>query len=194
MEWKDLRLIVNLTLIGAVLSGCLTPEKDELANEPATEETPEFGSFLPDEQKRKNATNSPLPERDYSKIDYATWESNPRDAMRRAIALDRPLLILLTAPSWSENSQKFNHEVVLSQTFNDFVRDKLVLSFLDYPQRITNAPDSMRKFKERYQVRGYPTILLLDHEGRELWRRTGYSPGRAKDYFEDFKTAINRHE
>ncbi len=189
MPWRDVCTIAALTLI---LAGCATDEEQPAEADAAPAEEP---SFLPqgfDPGAGIASTPSNLPERDYSSIQFVGWERHPGRAMQAARSQQRPLLILFTALAWNENAKKLGDEVFLSRTFNNFARKNLVLSFLDYPQSVGQAPDSMRMMKERYEVTGFPTLLLLDHAGKELWRRKGYVPGKARDYFEELQTAVER--
>tara|TARA_R110002096_G_scaffold273422_3_gene467222 strand:- start:11413 stop:11991 length:579 start_codon:yes stop_codon:yes gene_type:complete len=184
---------MSLKIYGAViaccvlLGGCATDETGDFQ----AEETLEEPSFLPEDfDPTGGVQEGALPDRDYSSIQFVGWERHPGKAMQDARKQDRPLLILFTALSWSENARKLGDEVFLSRTFNDFARKELVMSFLDYPQSISSAPESMQMMKERYRITGYPTIVLLDHKGKELWRRSGYVPGKAKDYFEELRGAV----
>ncbi len=176
-----------LLAVALLLAGCAT---DETQFEP--EATLEEPSFLLDGATGATDAPSPLPERDYSSIEFVGWNRHPGDAMKEARSQGRPLLILFTALSWSENARKLGDEVFLSRTFNDLARDQFVLAFLDYPQSLNDAPRSMQMMKERYRIKGYPTIVLLDHDGKELWRRSGYVPGKAQDYFGELEAAMNR--
>lgn len=170
--------------------GCAT---DSVEEEFEPDQKLEEPSFLPDGfDPTGGVSEGKLPDRDYSTIKFVGWERHPGKAMREAREKDRPLLVLFTALAWSDNAKKLGDEVFLSRTFNDFAREKLVMTFLDYPQSISSAPESMQMMKERYRVTGYPTILLLDHKGKEIWRKSGYVPGKAQDYFDDLSEALER--
>ncbi len=114
-------------------------------------------------------------------------------ALSKAKSLKRPLLIMFSAIRWNENSSALSREVFVTRTFNEFARENLVLTFLDFPQSITDAPDAYRNFKEHYEVSGYPTVLLIDPETKiDVFREAGYTPGKARDYFTKLRTATLR--
>ncbi|MDD5537174.1 MAG: thioredoxin family protein, partial [Candidatus Cloacimonetes bacterium] len=67
--------------------------------------------------------------------------------------------------------------------------DTLVLLKLDFPQQIPQS-DALKQQNEslmrQFGVRGFPTILLVDQEGKEI-ARTGYQPNGAEAYIEHLK-------
>lgn len=123
-------------------------------------------------------------------ITFAKWETNPARALSKAKGLDRPVLLLFTALEWSPNARKLGDEVFASQSFNEFAHENLVLTYLDYPRDKLDTPDSMRRAKEKYSVTGYPTILLLNPDGSELYRKTGYLAGKSRDYYAEIRKEV----
>ena len=47
--------------------------------------------------------------------------------------------------------------------------------------------------KKKYNIRGFPTIIILSPEG-ELVAKTGYKKGGAKKYVEHLKEIIDEHK
>jgi len=123
-------------------------------------------------------------------ITFAKWETNPSRALSKAKGLDRPVLLLFTALDWSPNARKLGDEVFASQSFNDFAHENLVLTYLDYPRDKLKTPDSMRRAKEKFSVTGYPTLLLLNPDGSEMFRKTGYLAGKSRDYFKEIREEV----
>ena len=210
MQRPDLRLIGTWTLAaGLAASGCVTVNNQSASEaesegealsengDPAVEEggpgldsVDTGGSFLPENLARAaEASAQRHPPEDAPKFRLATWERNPSRAISKAKVLDRPMVLLFTGLEWNENAYLLSREVFLTRTFNDFARAHLTLCFVDYPENILKAPDSARALKTKYGVHGYPTLLLLDANGREIHRQTGYRPGRARDYFNQLRRA-----
>lgn len=186
-------LFVSLAL---GVGGCITvdfvdPEADPADESTAEGEFAEDESFLPDHLAPATTTPSPAPPEPERKQDfkYARWDRNPSRAISKARSLKRPLLILFTALSWNEKASLLSSEVFMSKTFNEFAGRHLILTFLDYPRTISDAPDSLRAMKKKYGVNGFPTLLLVDAKGNEIFRHRGYQPGRARDYFNELRLA-----
>jgi protein disulfide-isomerase len=65
---------------------------------------------------------------------------------------------------------------------------------IDFPRDIPQSDEVKiynRKLLESFQIPGFPTILLLDEDGREI-NRTGYQPGGADKYVEHISELIGK--
>ena len=72
---------------------------------------------------------------------------------------------------------------------NDTFSDKKIIDFANnylISLKIDAEKGSGPKHKEKYRVRGYPTIIILDSSGSELDRIVGYLPP------ENFLKELNR--
>jgi len=75
---------------------------------------------------------------------------------------------------------KQNKDVFEQASFEDYAKDKLVLVKLDFPRRKEQDPalkERNQKLSTQYGVEGFPTIILLSPEGKELARQVGYGGG-----------------
>lgn len=174
------------------LNACQAPTA---GNDETTDQPPEHtqeASFLPDD-----ADPAPLPDTTRPPIstperpeDFAKWERDPLRAKRKSELLRRPLLILFTGLEWSTNARLLGEEVFLSKSFNALARENLTLLYLDFPQNPRDAPESLQQFKEYYRVKGCPSVVILKPDGSVAYRRSGYTPGKAQDYFRDLEGAV----
>lgn len=118
----------------------------------------------------------------------AWWEINPRYAFARAQREQKPLLLLFTG-TWNAQAMSLSEEVFATKSFNEYVKENLIICYLNYPRNITDAPDSMRFVKEKFKVRGYPNVLLFNPTGDVEKGIRGYRSGRPVDYFHKLKAA-----
>jgi len=116
----------------------------------------------------------------------AWWETNVRYAFGRAQREMRPLLLLFTA-TWSEPAMQLSMEVFATKSFNEYVKQNLVICFLAYPKNITDAPPSMKWAKEQFKVAGYPSVLIFNPKGEVVRSLRSYRKGRPVDYFNELK-------
>lgn len=116
-----------------------------------------------------------------------TWYRNPWDALELSRQSQRPLLLLFTS-SQDGRCQLLSSQVFATKSFSEYAKSSLVICFLDYPRNITQAPDWMRRIKERYKVKGYPNLLLLNPKGQVARQITGYRENRPVDYFTELKS------
>ena len=112
--------------------------------------------------------------------------------------------------SGGDNNIAMTDALLATPEFNEFASSHLVLTRLFYP---IGSPDkkvftperlaALQQFKEYFKVKGFPCLILLDENGREIERQTGYvrtKTGRGVDLsragpiLERLKTAVLRRE
>ncbi len=59
--------------------------------------------------------------------------------------------------------------------FKEFAKKSLVLVELDFPLKKAN-----QTLSEKYKIEGFPTLIVLNSDGKELWRQVGYGGDSAK--------------
>lgn len=116
----------------------------------------------------------------------AWWEINPHFAFDRAQREQKPLLLLFTG-QWNTQAMALSEEVFATKSFNEYVKENLVICYLDYPRNITDAHQALRNIKEKFKVRGYPNVLLFNPNGEVERGIRGYRSGRPVDYFWELK-------
>jgi thioredoxin-related protein len=107
------------------------------------------------------------------------WLNDYKKAQQEATATNKFLLLDFTGSDWCGWCKKFNREVFSQPQFRDYARDNLVLVELDFPQAKPQSPElkkQNRELMQQYEVVGFPTIVVLNAEGQELWRYPGYFP------------------
>lgn len=116
----------------------------------------------------------------------AWWEINPSYAFARAQREQRPLMLLFTGV-WNTQAMALSEEVFSTKSFNEYVKENLVICYLNYPRNQTDAPDSLRRIKDKFKVRGYPNVLIFNPNGEVEKGIRGYRSGRPIDYFNSLK-------
>lgn len=118
----------------------------------------------------------------------AWWEINPHFAFDRAQREQKPLLLLFTGV-WNTQAMALSQEVFATKSFNEYVKEHLVICYLSYPRNYTDAPDALRKIKDKFKVKGYPNLLIFNPNGEVERGIRGYRTGRPIDYFNQLVTA-----
>jgi thioredoxin-related protein len=108
------------------------------------------------------------------------WSDSFQDSLSKAKAEKKLLFAEFTGSDWCPPCKKQAAEVFSQQEFKDYAAKKLVLVELDYPRSkpLTDAVKAQNEeLKTKYAIRGYPTVIVFDGEGKELARWVGYGGG-----------------
>lgn len=112
------------------------------------------------------------------------WLSDFEQAKKLAEENELVILANFTGSDWCPWCVRLRNEVFSKDAFKEHAKENFVLFEADFP-RSKELPDEVVKQNEtlarQYGIRGFPTILLLDAEGKVL-AQTGYRPGGADKY------------
>lgn len=139
-----------------------------------------------------NEQNAALPAPEV--YEPGTWVDNWEFALATAAKLKRPMLVNFTGSDWCPWCFRLRDEVFLQKEFIDYAKANLVLVTLDFPRKITQSEELKAQnlsLQNKYQIQGYPTILLVDKDGKEL-ARTGYREGGAHEYVTHLKGLLTK--
>jgi thioredoxin-related protein len=104
------------------------------------------------------------------------WETNYKKAQEEAKAQGKLLFLEFTGSDWCGPCILMDREVLSKPEFKDYAKKNLVLVEVDFPRR-KMQPDEVRKqnmeLAERYQVEVFPTLIVLNGEGKLVWKFYG---------------------
>ncbi|MDD7984205.1 thioredoxin family protein [Lentisphaera marina] len=112
------------------------------------------------------------------------WETNFEAAKQKASKENKALLVDFTGTDWCGWCIRLKEEVFDHKEFSDFANQHFILVEIDYPQKKVQSDEikaQNEKLKNTYQIQGYPTILVMDAEGRPF-AKTGYQAGGPATY------------
>jgi thioredoxin-related protein len=90
------------------------------------------------------------------------------------------VLLDFTGSDWCGWCIKFDQDVLSTDKFAGYAKGKLVLVRLDFPrhkEQDAALKQSNEQLSKRFGVDGFPTFVLLNSAGKELWRQVGYAEG-----------------
>lgn len=120
------------------------------------------------------------------------WLTDFAKAKQLAAEKKLPILVNFAGSDWCAWCLKLDREVFSQQTFKDYAQMNLVLMLADFPARKKLPEETAKQNKDlatQYAVKGFPTVLLLSAEGKEI-ARTGYRPGGAEAYVKHLKEIL----
>jgi len=110
-------------------------------------------------------------------------------AKAKAKAEDKPMLVDFTGSDWCGWCIKLDKEVFSKAAFKDYASENLILVEIDFPKSKKQSAELKAQneaLAEKYGIRGFPTILVMDGEGKVM-ERTGYRRGGPEKYVEHLK-------
>src|SRR5208282_2021813 len=112
------------------------------------------------------------------------WQTDFKAAQAKAKAEKKYLLVDFTGSDWCGWCIKLHNEVFDKEPFTSEAPKQFVLVELDFPQQKEQSDELKKQNKqllEKYDVKGYPTVLLLEPDGQVV-ALTGYREGGPEPY------------
>lgn len=113
------------------------------------------------------------------------WETDMAAAQKAAAARQVPILVDFSGSDWCGWCKKLDREVFSQEAFKAYAKENLVLLLIDFPRQKEQSDvekKTNQTLAEQYGVQGFPTVLLLDADGKVIAPKTGYRPGGAEAY------------
>ncbi len=109
----------------------------------------------------------------------AGWGDDYEKAIVQAKAEKKLVLLDFTGSDWCGWCIKLDKEVFSQTEFKTYAKDNLVLVELDFPRgkpQSKELKEQNGKLQKEFGVRGFPTIIVLNAEGKKVGQ-LGYMPG-----------------
>lgn len=117
--------------------------------------------------------------------DDPMWTSDYDAALVKAKETGRRVLINFTGSDWCHWCIRMDEETFSQEAFKQYAAEHLVLVYVDKPMRKKLEAEQVAKnnsLMRQYGVDGFPTFVVLDPNGREVDRRSGYVSGGPKGF------------
>jgi protein disulfide-isomerase len=114
------------------------------------------------------------------------WQTDYEQAMATAKAGNKCVLLDFTGSDWCGPCIQMNKVVFSKEAFLNYAKKNLILIEVDYPQR-KKLPEKVTKQNERLMHQygidnsGFPTVILLNPDGKILGQLEGYGGERPAD-------------
>jgi len=101
-----------------------------------------------------------------------TWMTDLEAAKKRAKDEGKPLMVEFTGSDWCPPCIMMEKEVFSKETFLKEAQKTYILVKLDTPKAEDKAEmkKANRELMKKYEVKGVPSVLLFDQEGKEFHR------------------------
>lgn len=99
------------------------------------------------------------------------WLTDLPAALQQAELEEKLVLVDFTGSDWCSACIVLRRAVLDTPSFREFAADKFVLMEVDLPMKEGGKPELLRRNEEiakRYGVGGFPTVMVLDPQGRVM--------------------------
>lgn len=118
------------------------------------------------------------------------WTDDWEAAKAKSKSENKPILIYMTGSDWCGWCKKLEKEVISQKAFTDFVAEHFILMEADFP-KTKEQPAPLKKqnvaLRKTYLNGGYPTMYVLDAEGKKLSKDLGEIEGGLNGYITKLK-------
>ncbi len=122
------------------------------------------------------------------------WTDDYDAALRRAAAEGKYVLANFSGSDWCGWCHRLDEEVFATDAFRSAAPGKYVLLMVDSPDDKDLLSEKARvqnpKLVEKYAIKGFPTVLVLDSKG-EVVASLGYSEGGPEAYLATVESEIS---
>ncbi len=143
------------------------------------------------EEKARKAAAKKVPPKTDATSTPAGFTDNLDEALAKAKAEGKLVYACFSGSDWCYWCKKLEKEVLSDPLFVVGVMDDYVLVFIDSPENQALLSDHAKaeneKLTKKYGIRGFPTALILDGDGKKVGK-TGYRQGGAAEYVKHLKS------
>ena len=121
------------------------------------------------------------------------WLDNFEDAKAQAAKEGKAIVANFTGSDWCPYCVKLDKEVLATDDFKEWAKEKAVLLIVDFPRGKSQkaaVKEQNAKLKSEYQISGFPTVLFLSADGEKLGR-SGYTGKPPQEWVKSGDRAID---
>lgn len=112
----------------------------------------------------------------------SAWTTDFKKAEQEAKASHKLVFVNFTGSDWCGYCIQLDRAILSQPQFREYARKNLVLLEVDFPSqrgaRWQAQPLELKKqnmeLAQRFEVEAFPTLVVLDGDGKTLWRYEGY--------------------
>ena len=117
------------------------------------------------------------------------WLTDLPKAQAKAKEEKKLVLMDFTGSDWCPWCVKLSKEVFSQPEFADYAKKNLVLVEVDFPRKKQQAEElkkANQALEEKYNIKSFPTIVVLDSEGKKVGELE-YQPGGPKPFIAELE-------
>jgi thioredoxin-related protein len=120
----------------------------------------------------------------------SAWLTDYKKAQQEAKNSNRLLFVNFTGSDWCGYCILLERAILSQPQFKDYASKNLVLLEVDFPRGKTQSAELRNQnatLAQQYQIEGFPTIVVLNGEGKMVWRFEGLFTGAPKAFIAELE-------
>lgn len=122
------------------------------------------------------------------------WSEDYQASLAKAKTDNKVTLLDFTGSDWCGWCIKIDKEIFSQPEFQEYAAKNLELVELDFPHKKTlpaHVQKQNEKLAKEYGIRGFPTIVVLNSQGKKIGQ-LGYMPGGPSAFIAELEKLKNR--
>jgi thioredoxin-related protein len=122
------------------------------------------------------------------------WHTDLEKAMELAKKEKKMLLVEFTGSDWCPPCIAMRKNVFSKKEFVEQASKDFILVELDYPRGNPELKKKNDPFAKKYKIEGFPTVILMDHEGKEFTRFFASEHPSIEKFLTHLKSAVDKKD
>lgn len=122
------------------------------------------------------------------------WSTDLEKALKQAKEENKSVLVEFTGSDWCPPCIAMRKNVFSKKEFIDAASKKFVLVELDFPKGDKELAKKNKPLAEKYKIEGYPTVILLDSDGKEFTRFFASQFPKIDDFLKHLDASLEKKE
>jgi protein disulfide-isomerase len=122
------------------------------------------------------------------------WLTDLSQAQAKAKTEKKMVLLDFTGSDWCVWCVRLKEEIFSKPEFSDYARKNLLLVEVDFPRKKPMSEQQKkanRALADKYGIKGYPTLIILDSDGKKAGE-LGYMRGGPKPFIAELEKLKSR--
>ena len=120
------------------------------------------------------------------------WSTDLDKALAEAKAAKKSVLVEFTGSDWCPPCIAMRKNVFSKKEFVQAASKNFILVELDFPKADKSLADKNKPLAEKYKIEGFPTVILLDPEGKEFDRFFASEYPKTEDFLKYLDESLQK--
>ncbi|RYD22231.1 MAG: thioredoxin family protein [Verrucomicrobiaceae bacterium] len=122
------------------------------------------------------------------------WTTDLEKAIKQAKEQKKSVLVEFTGSDWCPPCIAMRKNVFSKKEFVSEASKKYILVELDFPNGDEPTKKRNQPYAEQYKIEGFPTVILLNSEGKEFTRFFASEFPKTEDFLKHIDTALEKKD